>query len=312
MTAHPPLWLTQSFSGLQTLHFAQKVAPTALSLYLYGETGVGKDVLAQSIHAWSPRAHGPFVPLHCGALAPSLAESELFGHVRGAFTGASQGRPGALLKAHGGTLFLDEIGELSLDIQVKLLRFLECGEIRPVGSDRLVYTDVRIICATHHRLESLMESGRFRRDLYYRVASVTIPITPLRERPEDIGLIADHFAADLGRCLSLSAHTRLRAQRWNGNVRELRHAIERAIGFAEPDIEELEGRHFDFLDVPVGRLLISGDGQPVRKFQDVERDLILRALHKHDGNRERAAESLGIARSTLFDRLRKYQMTESA
>ncbi|HUP55949.1 MAG TPA: sigma 54-interacting transcriptional regulator, partial [Bdellovibrionota bacterium] len=162
-------WFTRTESGRKVLWMARKAAATPLSIYLAGETGTGKEVLAHLLHAWSARAAGPFVPLHCGALPLSLAESELFGHVKGAFTGAVQSRPGALMQAHGGTLFLDEIGDLPLDIQVKLLRFLENGEIRPVGADRPSRVDVRLLCATHHPLLQLVEEGRFRRDLYYRL-----------------------------------------------------------------------------------------------------------------------------------------------
>ncbi|MFL5813985.1 MAG: sigma 54-interacting transcriptional regulator, partial [Bdellovibrionia bacterium] len=169
-------WLTCSESGRKLLWTAKKAAGTPLSLYLAGETGTGKEVLAQLLHAWSDRARGPFIPLHCGALPLSLAESELFGHVKGAFTGAIQQRPGALMQAHGGTLFLDEVGDLPLDIQVKLLRFLENGEIRPVGADQSTRVDVRLICATHHPLRQLVEEGKFRRDLYFRIASVTLEI----------------------------------------------------------------------------------------------------------------------------------------
>src|SRR6185437_7560722 len=184
------------------------------------ETGTGKEVIAQLLHAWSERVAGPFVPLHCGALALSLAESELFGHVKGAFTGASQHRPGALMQAHGGTLFLDEIGDLPLDIQVKLLRFLENGEIRPVGADRPSRVDVRLLCATHHPLWKLVEEGKFRRDLFYRLASITIEIPSLRSRPEDIELLARRFAQELGKTLSNRAILRLQAHAWPGNVRE--------------------------------------------------------------------------------------------
>src|SRR3954467_3600220 len=172
---------------------ARKAAATPLSIYLAGETGTGKEVLAHLLHAWSQRAPGPFGPVHGGALPLSLAESELFGHVKGAFTGAVQSRPGALMQAHGGTLFLDEIGDLPLDIQVKLLRFLENGEIRPVGADRASRADVRIVCATHHPLHKLVEEGKFRRDLYYRLASVTIEIPSLRARPDDIHMLATKF-----------------------------------------------------------------------------------------------------------------------
>src|SRR5579885_2890820 len=221
-------WLTRSESGRRLLWMAKKAAATPLSIYLAGETGTGKEVLAHLLHSWSDRASGAFVPLHCGALPLSLAESELFGHVKGAFTGAVQSRPGALMQAHNGTLFLDEVGDLPLDIQVKLLRFLENGEIRPVGADRPSRADVRLLCATHLPLQKLVEEGKFRRDLYYRLASITLEIPSLRSRPEDIEMLAHKFASELSRTLSPRALLRLKAHGWPGNVRELRHAIERA------------------------------------------------------------------------------------
>src|SRR6185312_1888625 len=204
----------------------------------------------QLIHAWSERAAGPFVPLHCGALPLSLAESELFGHVMGAFTGATHHRPGALMQAHGGTLFLDEVGDLPLDIQVKLLRFLENGEIRPVGADRPSRADVRLLCATHLPLQQLVDDGKFRRDLYYRLASVTLEIPTLRSRPEDIELLAQRFGADLNRSISARAMLRLKAHRWPGNVRELRHALERASGLAGPFSPTLTEEAFSVLVTP--------------------------------------------------------------
>ena len=180
----------------------------------------------------------------------SLAESELFGHVKGAFTGAVNHRPGALMQAHNGTLFLDEIGDLPLDIQVKLLRFLENGEIRPVGADRPSRADVRILCATHHPLQKLVEEGRFRRDLYYRLASITIEIPSLRSRPEDVEMLAQRFATELQRSISPKAMLRLQAHAWPGNVRELRHAIERASGMAGPFAPILNEEAFAFLLTP--------------------------------------------------------------
>jgi DNA-binding NtrC family response regulator len=221
---------------------ARKAATTPLSIYLAGETGTGKDVLAHLVHAWSERASGPFVPLHCGALALSLVESELFGHVKGAFTGAIHQRPGALLQAHGGTLFLDEVADLPMDVQVKLLRFLENGEIRPVGSDHVSRSDVRLVCATHRPLAQLVDEGKFRRDLYYRLASVTIQIPTLRSRPDDIALLADRIAVDLKRRLSPMARARLKTHSWPGNVRELRHAVERACALAGPFTSILASR----------------------------------------------------------------------
>jgi two-component system response regulator HydG len=303
-------WNTSSESGRQVLWMTKKAANTPLSIYLAGETGTGKEVLAHLIHAWSDRASGPFVPLHCGALPLSLAESELFGHVKGAFTGASHQRPGALLQAHGGTLFLDEVGDLPLDIQVKLLRFLENGEIRAVGSDQTTRADARILCATHHHLKELVEAGKFRRDLYYRIASVTIQIPTLRERPEDIRSLSQTFAHELGKSISEPALHRLHSYSWPGNVRELRHAVERASGLAGAFTKTLGAEEFAFLQTSE----LGGDtsgGAPesgLLTLQEMERVMVLRALKISRGNRNHAAKILGVARSTLFEMIKRHRI----
>ena len=303
-------WLTTSEEGKDTLWTVRKASATSLSMYLAGETGTGKEVLAHLVHAWSERSTGPFIPLHCGALALSLAESELFGHAKGAFTGAHRQRPGALLQAHGGTLFLDEVGDLSMEIQVKLLRFLENGEIRPVGADGFVHADVRLVCATHHPLEKLVEEGKFRRDLYYRLASVTVSIPTLRDRPDDIVLLAQKFAKDLKRTLSPKALLRLQAHTWPGNVRELRHTIERACGQAGPFQTDLGEDAFSFLltSTNIARTPQMELGIPVLTLKEMERVMILKALRIARGNRNDAARILGIARSTLFEMLKRHRI----
>ncbi len=304
-------WLTCSERGRQMMWTARKAAATPLSIYLAGETGTGKEVLAHLLHAWSERASGPFVPINCGALPLALAESELFGHVKGAFTGAVSHRPGALVQAHGGTLFLDEIGDLPLDIQVKLLRFLENGEIRPVGADRPSRSEVRLICATHRPLLRLVEEGKFRRDLYYRLASVTIEIPPLRDRPEDVEMLATRFACDLERTLSPGAMLRLKAHTWPGNVRELRHAIERASGLAGPFSPVLGEESFEFL-LTLENVTASPDLElrgSILKLEEMERIMVLKALKLSRGNRAAAARILGVARSTLFEMLKRHRIT---
>jgi transcriptional regulator with AAA-type ATPase domain len=303
-------WLTQSEEGRELLWMARKAAATPLSLYIAGETGTGKEVLAHLLHAWSDRSSGPFVPLHCGALALSLAESELFGHVKGAFTGAHQHRPGALMQAHGGTLFLDEVGDLPLDIQVKLLRFLENGEIRHVGSDHMSHADVRLLCATHHPLNKLVEAGKFRRDLFYRLASVTLEIPALRDRPADIDLLALRFARDLGRQISPQAMLRLKAHLWPGNVRELRHAVERASGLAGPFSHLLDSTAFDFLLTPENISLVPEleFGSACLTMHEMERVMLIKALKLSRGNRAEAARILKVARSTLFDMLKRHKL----
>lgn len=303
-------WLTCTEAGRKILWMSKKAATTSLAIYLAGETGTGKEVLSHLIHAWSDRRSGPFVPLHCGALPLSLAESELFGHVKGAFTGAIHHRPGALMQAHGGTLFLDEVGDLPLDIQVKLLRFLENGEIRPVGADRCSRADVRLICATHHPLNKLVEEGKFRQDLYYRLASITLSIPTLRSRPEDIELLAKKFTTELDRSLSPKALLRLQAHAWPGNVRELRHAIERASGLSGSFSPTLSEEAFDFLLTP-DNVIGNPDlelGSSVLSLQEMERVVLLKALKLSHGNRTKAAKILGVARSTLFEMLKRHRI----
>ena len=303
-------WLTCSEAGRKVLWITKKAACTPLSLYIAGETGTGKEVLAHLIHAWSDRRAGPFVPLHCGALPLSLAESELFGHVKGAFTGAIHQRPGALLQAHNGTLFLDEVGDLPLDIQVKLLRFLENGEIRQVGADHMSRADVRLICATHLPLEKLVEEGKFRSDLYYRLASLTIEIPPLRERPNDIQMLALKFASELDKSLSPRAYLRLQAHCWPGNVRELRHAIERASGLSGEFSPVLGEDAFDFLLTPqnVRQAPELELGASALTLKEMERIMLLKALRLSNGNRAKSARILGVARSTLFEMLKRHKI----
>jgi transcriptional regulator with PAS, ATPase and Fis domain len=230
--------------------------------------------------------------------------------VKGAFTGAAGHRPGALMQAHGGTLFLDEIGDLPLDIQVKLLRFLENGEIRPVGADRPSRADARLLCATHQSLAQLVEDGKFRRDLYYRIASVTIEIPTLRSRPEDVEMLARQFSTDLSRTISSRAMLRLQAHTWPGNVRELRHAIERASGLAGPFTPILGEEAFEFLLTPdnITRSPELELGAPVLSLHEMERVLMLKALKLAKGNRANAAKILGVARSTLFEMLKRHKI----
>jgi transcriptional regulator with GAF, ATPase, and Fis domain len=209
-----------------------RIAPTDLSVLIEGETGTGKELVAQSIHKASARSEGPFVVFDCSAVASNLIESDLFGHERGAFTGASAARAGALEEANGGTLFLDELGELPLELQQKLLRCLQSGEFKRVGGRKLEKTDVRVIAATHRNLRAEIEAGKFREDLYYRLEGVPVHVPPLRERLEDIPLLVDHFLSQTDRtagaaALPASAVEMFRAHRWPGNVRELRNVVRR-------------------------------------------------------------------------------------
>ena len=302
-------WYTESKSGFELLKSLRKSSQTKLSIYLSGDTGTGKEVLAKLVHLWSERASAVFVPINCGALAVSLAESELFGHVKGAFTGAVKDRPGALLQAHGGTLFLDEVGDLPLELQVKLLRFLECGEIKPVGSDRTFFADARIVCATHKPLLRLVQEGKFRQDLYFRLASIPVEIPNLRSRPEDIRALAIHFAKSHGKTLTEQTVQRLQKHGWPGNVRELRHAVERACGLAGPYEQIIHSQDFDFLNSQypgetASHIAMSG----ISTLKEMEKTLILRALKLARGNRTDAAKILGIARSTLFEMMKRHQI----
>lgn len=302
-------WQTRSESGISLLSDMKKASLTRLSVYLLGETGTGKELLAEQIHQWSDRAAGAFVAINCGALPISLAESELFGHVKGAFTGASRDRTGAFLQAHNGTLFLDEVGDLPMELQVKLLRFLECGEIRPVGSDRIMHADVRVICATHKPLSKLVEEGKFRQDLYFRLASIPFEIPNLNSRPEDIEALSRKFAEDNGKTISVSAIEKLLNHHWAGNVRELRHAVERACGLSGPFEDALQEKNFGFLSRshPV---LSTGEetGGQICTLEEMEKLLLLKALKICKGNRTQASKILGIARSTLFDMIKRHRI----
>ncbi len=209
-----------------------RVAPTSLTVLIEGETGTGKEVVARAIHARSPRAPKSLVVFDCGAVSPNLVATELFGHTKGAYTGATGATEGAFRRAQGGTLFLDEIGELPLDLQPALLRALEARQVKPVGSDTYVNVDVRVVAATNRSLEAEVEAGRFRKDLLFRLAVARIKVPPLRARSEDIPELAQHFASELGATLAPPVLAGLQGREWPGNVRELRNAVERAVMLA--------------------------------------------------------------------------------
>jgi transcriptional regulator with GAF, ATPase, and Fis domain len=234
----------------QVYRLARMVASRDTTVLITGETGTGKELVAEAIHKLSPRARHPFVVVNCAAIPEALLEAELFGHARGAFTGAVQSRLGRIHVAQGGTLFLDEIGELPLSMQAKLLRFLQNGEVQRLGSPDVYKVDVRVVCATNVRLLDLVPTKQFRQDLYYRLAIFPIAMPPLRERGEDIGALAEHFLAQLcaevavsAKRLAPGAQTFLQQSRWAGNVRELHHAIERAFILAG-NKDYLQGEHF--------------------------------------------------------------------
>ncbi len=287
----------------------QRVGPRDVTVLITGESGTGKERVAEALVHASRRAKGPFVRFNCAALTPELAEAELFGHARGAFTGAVRARAGLFREADGGTLLLDEVGELAPPLQAKLLRVLQEGEVRPVGEDAAHAIDVRILAATHRDLAQQVREGRFREDLLYRLKVVTLHLPPLRERPEDLAALARQFLARTGERfgtprveLTPAALARLGAHTWPGNVRELENAIESALAMSADGTLDLS--------------LLPGPGQPEgeakaqvglkERMDAYERGLIVGALKATGDNRSEAARALGIGRATLHDKLRKY------
>ncbi len=305
----------------QIFEFCKKVAACTATVLIAGESGTGKELVARAIHRLSPRKNEPFVPVNCAAIPEELLESELFGHVRGAFTGATNARQGRFQLADGGTLFLDEIGEMSLKLQVKLLRVLQEHEFEPVGSDKSVKVDVRVIAATNRDLSSAVKEKRFREDLFYRLRVLPISLPPLRERPGDIPLLIGHFLQHHGRKkgksldkIEAEALMRLEGYRWPGNVRELENFVERLVILnedgvirsqdildyiqSEPQRQE-EPSFFSAVSLPVEGIDLDGF------LRDIENKLMLAALKRAQGNRTVAAELLQLNRTTLVERLRK-------
>jgi two-component system, NtrC family, response regulator AtoC len=283
----------------------ERVAPTNANVLLLGESGTGKEVTAHTIHRRSKRAEGPFIAVNCAAISESLMESEIFGHEKGAFTGATAARRGRLELADGGTLFLDEIGELKLELQAKLLRVLQDRRFERVGGTRTMEVDVRWIAATNRDLEARVRSGDFREDLFHRLAVFPIRLPPLRERQQDILPIAEallaRVSAELGRPpmrLDAEARERIRRSSWPGNVRELGNALERAAILADGDV--IRG---DDLVMSAGREPANASGSTM---EEVEQVAIRRALDAVGGNRRLAAEQLGIGVRTLYEKLKRY------
>jgi len=293
----------------------RRLAAPNIPLLILGETGTGKELVARAIHQQSPRANRAFVAVNCGALPDTLLESELFGHVRGAFTGADRDKRGLFEEAEGGTLLLDEVGDTSPAFQTKLLRALEAREIRPVGSTEVRRIDVRIVSATHRDLDAMVTKGTFRQDLLYRLNTATLYVPPLRRRRVDIPFLAQHFAEEFGDdharkiLLDESFLDGLARQEFPGNVRELRNAVERAIALTAPG-------------EAVGASQLARDGSPgapsetardatLRERLDaVERDALRDALERFHGNRTRMAEALGLSRVGLRNKLRRHGLDE--
>lgn len=303
------------------LELVARVAPAEASVLLLGESGTGKELVAQAVHQASARADGPFVAVDCSGLTETLFESELFGHERGAFTGAIARKTGLVESAAGGTLFLDEVGDIPLGIQVKLLRLLETGAYRRVGSSELHQADIRLISATHRPLEIMVREGQFRRDLYYRINTFPVLVPPLRDRLEDLPLLTQNLLMRVarGRRLQVSEAALLHLSRYPfpGNVRELRNLLERASLMCDGTL--IEPRHFD--TEPGGewaRTVVGGiapkpsptqeTNQRAFDLEQLQRDFLRRALEQHQGSRRALAEKLGISERTLYRRLRRLDL----
>jgi two-component system response regulator HydG len=288
----------------------EKVSQHSYPVLVLGESGTGKELVARSIHFSGPRRSGPFVPVDCSALVPTLIESELFGYVKGAFTGALRSKVGLLEAADGGTLFLDEIADLPFDLQAKLLRALQEREIRPVGSNERVRINVRVIAATNRDLEAAIRSGSFRQDLYFRLNVVQIKLPPLRERKSDIPLLVNHFLEKFSdperpvRSISEEAMARLMAYDWPGNVRELENAIERALALGSGPVLQLADVPSNLHSSSPDRLPASDELLPL---EELERRAIFRALRETGGDKLAAARLLGIGKTTLYRKLKQYE-----
>lgn len=289
----------------------EKVSQREHPVLVLGESGTGKELVARSIHYLGPRKDKPFVPVECSALVPTLVESELFGYARGAFTGAMQSKQGLMESANGGTLFLDEIGEMSLEMQAKLLRALQQKEVKPVGSTERRPIDVRIVAATNRDLEMATRNGSFRQDLYFRLNVVQIKLPPLRERKSDIPLLVTSFLdkfsseCDIPREMTEDAMRRLMAYDWPGNVRELENAIERAVALGS-------GPYVSVHDLPSSLQYPTSERPPAKEeilpLEELERRAILSTLRQNGGDKQAAARTLGIGKTTLYRKLKQYQI----
>jgi len=301
----PPGLIAKSPAMQRVVELCRRAAASSLAMLVTGESGVGKGVLARFIHESGPRAARPMVQLNCAALPASLAEAELFGVRRGAFTDAKEDRKGVFEQAHESTLFLDEIGDLPLELQPKLLSALESSQVRPVGATSGVPADVRVIAATNRPLEEALRERRFREDLYHRLNVIRLEVPPLRERPEDVDALVEQFVQDAARRtgrvtleLSVDARRWLRGQEWPGNVRQLKNAIERAAALSVADTLSLS----DFAQPAPGgaAAMVDEAAEAEWSLEQLERAYLRRVLAKTEGNRARAAKILGIDRRTLY------------
>ncbi len=298
-----------------------KVAQSSHPVLVLGESGTGKELVARIIHAYGPNGHKPFLPVDCASLAPTLIESELFGHVKGAFTGAHQAKNGLLVSAESGTVFLDEVGELPMELQGKLLRVLQEKEVRPVGATSTAPVKARIVAATNRDLASMVESGTFRKDLFYRLNVVKLRLPSLRDRCEDIPLLAAHFldraTRERGRKFTLNdeALRTMMRYNWPGNVRELEHAVESACTMCSGSVLQLgdlptqlqqQGLAAKRAGAAKGKLDGNGEVTPVKTLAEMEREAILGAIRMLGGDKLQAAKMLGIGKTTLYRKLKEY------
>ncbi|MFN0195152.1 MAG: sigma-54-dependent transcriptional regulator [Planctomycetaceae bacterium] len=309
----------QTPTMMQVKRLIERIAPTNSTVLILGETGTGKELVARRIHELSQRSQMPFVAVNCGALPENLVESELFGHRKGAFTGAETTRKGLLEVSNGGTLFLDELGELDKGMQVKLLRFLESGEVRRVGENESFHVDVRVVCATNRSLEDMVESGEFREDLFFRVKTFEIRLPSLRDRADDIpelaqSLLARHMRRSQAPTDILSPETVeiLKSHHWSGNVRELSNALQHAFimsGGTSIQPEDLPAslsapksvKQQQRATIPVGEYTQN------KTLREIEMEVIYQVLAKHNGDKPKTANELGIALKTLYNKLNQYQ-----
>ncbi|MEO7111069.1 MAG: sigma-54 dependent transcriptional regulator [Polyangiaceae bacterium] len=309
--------ISSSDSMNEVLATIRKVAATTATVLIRGETGTGKELVARALHMQSPRKDQPFVRVHAAALPDSLLESELFGHEKGAFTGASIRKPGRIELAHKGTIFLDEIGDITSALQVKLLRVLQERELERVGGTQTIKVDVRFIAATHRDLEAMVQKGEFREDLFYRLNVVPIQVPPLRERGADVEVIARHFCASFGKqngrpnmSLETAAIARLRAHTWPGNVRELQNLMERLVVLADAtSIREIDvQRELAKITTRIEPGQVNADSTMDAQRRDAERGALVQALARAKNNRTLAARLLNISRRTLYNKLREHDL----
>ena len=290
-----------------------RVAPTDASVFFIGESGTGKDLAAQTLHIISKRSKAPFMPLNCGAISPTLIESELFGHERGSFTGAARRHKGYFERAHMGTLFLDEITEMPIELQVKLLRVLETGRIMRVGGDREVEINVRVIAATNRNPDDAVKDGKLREDLFYRLKVFPITLPPLRDREGDIETLAQYFLHNLNKReginkrFSIDTMERLRTHHWPGNVRELKNVVHRAFIMADQEITPRSLPREVGGDSGFQRSLHFQVGSSI---EDVEKRLIMATLEAYGGNKRKTADILGVSLKTLYNRLNQYRLAD--